>query len=419
VRGCAYARELTDSTTVGNHSIVDIASLIPQNEISVLPLDRVIHRSALGSTDRPVTTYSVNKGMSGNQILLNSVTGPTGPATTTPLVYTSLLPGFYTVPAGGLSFDFVADTAAITKCGTWDYEFNVQDASNDLNNYVRHRFEVGLKDVSVSPSDLWVFNDLGAPYTQTKTYRVTNVEPTQSDLYINAGTYSPSTPVLTINGTGGINMHLAPGESQDFEVEANQFNDGSTTIGTVYHAFVGINQLDNVCGKPPIFLDVDFKRGEQEFASPTPQTVLPAPTNGNTYGAPVHFDFDLSNEGNFCVGDINLDLGLTDALHQNRSSNIRIQVTAPNGRTGTLWAGNIAPDYPSPYWVDRDGDGNFETFHLDDSGSPPLGPQHLSYFNGVHISGLWHVDVSSNSFLVFGGPAHLDFTRGLCSGPGL
>ena len=401
-RTCWYAAETADSTTVFNQPIVNIASSIPQNEIRVTPLDYVVHKSALGSTALPVTTYNVNKGLSGAVIFLNNITGPTGPATTTPVVSTSLAPGLYTVPANGMSFNFNANTSAITQCGAWDYELNVQDASNNLNNYVRHRFEVGLLEVTATPEDAWNVEDFGPTFSQTRTYTVKNVRPSPTTVEVYAGGELPSS-VLTINGTTGTKTATlgAAGSWNDtatFVVGFNSTIASLTNPQTDYHLFVDFAHTNYQCSAQDVVeRDIVFRRAERVTVAGTP-TLLANPSGGQTYGTATRYDFDLTTApSGACVKDLNLDIGSLSPPGSALSSvvsSLKVTLTAPTGQSAVLWDRNA---YPGGAYGIEDTLGGYtvDMLHLDDQVTPPLGPSLLGFFIGRTINGHWYLDVQS------------------------
>jgi hypothetical protein len=401
----------------------------PTPEARVFPLEDVTYVLPVGGTATPSSTnYRVRASAHGATSFL-TIAGVLPPPSGQPAL---LLNGVNSPYAGNLGttspeLDFSVTTSvpATLSCGIYDRY--VQVYQQGFTDNIRHRFEIGLKEVDVSPSDTWVLNDLGTPYSQTRTYTITNVRPTATTVQLTPGVYGSQLSFLTINGGGGTNLTLGPSGSptstQTFTIGVNQFADSGTTMGAVYHAFVEVSEADTVCGKGPIYLNVDFKRGEQQFVSATGPTTLPAPKSSTTFGAPVTFDFDMSSQGAFCLGDLNLDLGFSAGTSTDFApSQTKIQITAPNGLVATIWNAEGAPN---SYWLPDNtvqgfGSGAWHLLHLDDSTTPPLGPQLLGYLNGSSIAGHWHVDVSRTGTLnIIAGPARLDFTRAAaCVGSG-
>lgn len=420
---CVYADEYADSTPV-NGAIINVASSIPQNEIRIAPLDFVLHKSALGATAIPSTTYTATTGLSGNLILINNISGPTGPATTTPVVSTSLSPGAYSVPNGGLNFNFNASTSAITQCGSWDYTLNVQDASNGLNNYIRHRFEVGLLEVTVTPDDEWRVEDFGPSFSQTRTYTVKNIRPSSTTIEAYAGGELPSS-VITIDGTTGTKTKTlgAAGSWNDTATFVIGFASNISSLTNVrqdYHLFVDFAHVNYQCSAQNVMQrDIVFRRGERKAISAGPSFIA-NPTGGQTFGATTRFDFDMSGTAAWCVSDINLDVGMLSPPGSGFASEtptLQMTLVAPSGQSAVIWDRNA---YPGGAYgiVDTVGGYTLGMLHLDDQVTPPLGPQHFNTLNNQSINGHWYLDVRGTGGAIdVIGPNRLDISSTLCLGP--
>jgi len=424
--GTCYRATNEGNVSDTNGIITDIASAIPRNEVLVTPMDYVVHVSDIGApTDHPVSSYQVSPVTSagGGLILLDSIVGPTGSATTTPAVSLSKSSGIYTLPAAGLSFDFDASTSSITQCGAWDYQVNVLDVAHDENNYIRHRFEVGLVEISATPEDDWIDDDIGSPYSNTRTYVIKNVRPTPTSVEVYAGGDLPPN-VVTINGGGMTTVNLGPAgsptDTATFVIGISANADAVATPGTVYNLFVAFANTNFACAAQDVPLRyIRFKRGERQLNSPGGPALLAAPAAGQTFGASTRFDVDASAIGNFCVSDLNLDLGFpspgTGPTFE--APQVQVTLTSPAGRTGILWDRNTDPG--GAYNVNETVDSVPGPFlHLDDQTSVPLGPTHLNYFNGQRISGHWYIDIRGTGGLDVVGPVLLDFTSGACFGTG-
>jgi hypothetical protein len=400
-----------------NGNIVDVASQIPRNEILVAPLDEVVHVSAIGgATDKPSSTYTITPAATGaNIVTLSPIQGPTGTAGTVPVINYDVSGGLYTVPAGGMTFHIDADTSVLFQCGTWEYEADVQDIGNGGDNMIRHRFEIGLTEVSVAPADDWIDNDIGSPYTSTRTYTLKNVRPTPATVHVYAGGDLPAS-VVTINGGGATTVTLgAAGTATDTQTLVVGIASGATSLttpGTVYNLTLSFDLVGADC---PVTSsqtrNIKFKRGERQFQSVQGATLLAPPASGQTLGAASRFDVDLSAIGStFCVSDLNLDTGFPTPAHD-LSMDVpaaEITLTSPSGRSGVLWERD---SYPGGAYGVTDPGPYFTPFlHLDDQVSPPLGPTLLSYFNNQKLKGHWYVDVRTSSGYELAGPVRLDFT---------
>lgn len=432
VAQCSYASEIGLIAAV-NGPIVGVASLIPRAEVLVAPLDYVdrildIHPSSPTFTNH-YTATTARAGQGGELIDIEKISWPSG--TGDPNVSLSIPTGFYNAPANGpLTFDVNADISNVNTCGTWDYELNVHDITNDQNNIIRHHFEIGLREYSVTPDDDWVVNDLSAPYQESKTYTLTNVRPTPTHVMVSQDSSLPDSDLILINGTATASFDLGPkGSGTDTAtvvLTLNQTVAAATTLGVEYHGRIAIYNQPFNCSAPPddwyIYRNLTFKRGEQIFTGSPATGFLPPPAAGQPYGTPVRFDLDLSGEdASTCVQDLNLYLGVPPGLNgltvAYAASFLKIQVTPPGGVARVLWQSNALPgsEYERDV-LDAQGD-SIPALYLDDQIAPPLGPYLLSAFNGWHARGHWYMDVSSSGpgFLVT--PAQLDFTRtssGIC-----
>jgi hypothetical protein len=421
---CAYAADRGVPSAV-NGPIVDIESSIPRYEIGLKPLDLVNHVSSLGGgTDKPNTTYTLSPATSGgNLVLINSISGPPGVPGSTPGVALSVAPGIYTVPAGGMTFDFQATTVGLTQCGRWDYELNVYDISHDQNNYIRHHFEVGLVEVSATPEDVWSVEDFGPTYSQTRTYTVKNVRPSPTTVQVAAGGELPSN-VLTINGTTGVKLVSlgAAGSPTDTATVtvgiASSAINAVTSPNTDYNLFVMFSQTNFACAAGPgLERDIVFRRNERQVSTTT-SVLLSDPAPGQLFGPAARYDFDLTNAPSYCVTDINLDIGMPTGVAAGPSveaGDIQITVTAPGGRTGVVWNRNAFPG--GAYGITDTVSGvTMPMLHLDDEVSPPLGPVHFNYFDGVGVAGHWYVDVrkGNGGHIDIIGPNRIDISANTC-----
>lgn len=406
-----------------NGPLVDIATSIPRYDILVSPLTHIVHKSDLGAvTPQPITTYSVLPAPSGgNLILLNSISGPTGPATTTPVVSLSPSSGIYTVPAGGMTFNFNASTTAITQCGTWDFEVNVLDVSRNENNYARHRFEVGLVEISAEPEDDWIVEDMGPTYSQTRTYTVKNVRPTATTIEVYAGGDLPSS-VLTINGGGMQTATLGPAgsptDTATFVIGISSSINAASAPNTDYNLFVDFANTNFQCAAQDVQQrNIKFRRNEKKVISAQGSTLLANPASGQSLGVASRFDFDLTGLANYCVTDINLDVGMPSPGGglAGVPQDVRITLTSPSGQSGIIWDRNISPG--GSYSITDTFDSvMMGMLHLDDQVSPPLGPKHLSYFNGLSLPGHWYVDVqSAGGAIDVIGPDRIDISANTCT----
>lgn len=421
---CSHAIS-TGYTSDTNGTITDIASQIPRYEVLVTPLNYVVHVSALGAaTDQPLKTYSITPVVGGSSVVtLSPIQGPTGSVTTTPVIAMDTVPGVYSLPANGKVFHINASTSGLTHCGRWDYQMNVHDNATGGDNIIRHRFEVGLVEISATSQEDWIDNDIGSPYEKTRTYTIKNTRPTATTVQVYAGGDLPAN-VVTINGAGATTVALGPAgsptDTKTIVIGISANADAVATVGTVYNLFVAFANMNYTCAAQDVPLRyIHFKRGERKFESVQGAALLAAPASGQTLGAATRYDVDLSSIGNYCVGDLNLDAGFPSPGLGLLAEVPEVQITlkSPSGKTGVLWAQNA---YPGGAYgiIDNPEDLYVPFLHLDDQLSPPLGPKHLSFFNAQHLTGHWFIDVRASSTFDVVGPIRLDFTTGSCVGLG-
>lgn len=435
---CDVAQQLQPSTdpdapkpSSTNSPTVDIQSLVPRPEVLVAPIEYVQHILAIHDSNstfsNPYTVTTARYDGVGNPIggELIDVEKTSWPSNSgDPDVTPTLAPGFYNVPAAGLSFDINADISNVNSCGTWDYDLDVLDVTNSQDNIIRHHFEIGLREYSITPADDWVVNDIGPPYLQSKTYTLKNVRPTPTHVVVSQDGTLPHSNLILINGISTVAFDLgSAGSGTDtatFTLTIDPTVASGTTAGTEYQGRVAVYNQPFNCSvqseSVALYRYVNFKRGEQLFYSAPLTGLLPPPGTGQQYGTPVRFDFDMTGEDSTsCVSDINLYLGVPSVPGLDLApSLLKLQLTGPTGFTGVLWSGNsiVAGSAYETTAVAADGE-VVPAFYLDDQVAPPLGPTLLGAFAHKKLKGHWYLDVStSNAGPWLVAPVQLDFTIG-------
>jgi hypothetical protein len=426
----------------------DVSAPEPTNSASVSRLESLIRDNLPQPRLAPLqdTTYVLDVGATlGSQSSTYTLTAAHNATGTT--YYSAsvaaapsgepqlLFPGTGVPSFAGLTADQSANltvTAQVPNnvpCGTYDRYLEV--GAGEYLDRVRHRFEIGLKEFAVTPAEDWIVNDLGSPYAQTKTYTLTNTRPTATHVLVGPDGTIPDSNLILVNGlpaTAAFDlgpMHSAT-DSATFTLSLNTNIANSKPIDQTFTGRVAIYNQPFACSANYyVYRNVTFKRGEQKFVSNTAPATLPSPTGGNTYGTPVRFDFDLSNEAVLCASDINVDLGFLPIGRIQRDQAmpyLKIQLTSPSGKTGVIWdrQGDPHEAYDGSDIFDGFGGQLLPLFHLDDSVSPPLGPKLLSYWTGAGIKGHWYIDISSTtSSQILAGPIRIDLHRATgCIGGG-
>lgn len=359
--------------------------------------------------------------------------GPGSPTLTAPWAPD----GTYDLPFQ-IAVQLVADISEVSECGTWDYDIDVVDVTSGWSNKLRHRFEIGLKEVRVVESDeTWVVQDLGSPYTKTKTFTVENLRPTSVDVFVNTG--GDPSGWAVIDGGLGANLSLAPkgdpGSSATFTVGFNQSFD-SFPAHTPWNGFAAIHVVDHQCRTHgTIYRNVTYIRGEETLTREIPiEEVegLPLPVSSGVltpfYGERMAFDFAIQDSVQ-CVGDLDLSVGFISDPHLSTMSGediatvLEVRLIGPSAATAVLWnAGALpSPEYlesrPLP-WTGFQG----TVLKLDQESTPPTGLGALSSFYGLPAAGAWRVELrraygnaALSGQLVAPAFVELDFKAGPCS----
>jgi hypothetical protein len=399
-----------------NSPLVDIQDLIPRAEVLVTPLDYIDKKIDLGSAPTH-NSYNVETArfnsqgnpLGGELIEIQKVTWPSGPHD--PSVTLSVVPDFYNVPSTGLPFEISSDISNVNSCGTWDYELNVFDVTNDQNNLIRHHLEVGYKEFSVAPTDEWVVDDLSAPYTESRTYELTNVRPTPTHVLVGRGDASLGSSVFLINGASSASFDLGPAgtasATASFTLTINAAAATATTLGVRYPGKISISHVPNTCAfasqSDPVELDVSFKRGEQKYDAAPGGGLIDGPSSGQQFGPAKRFDVDLTGESALlCVKDVDLYVGVPNPLNFAANtvpavaSTLRIVVTGTDGIPHTLWNANTTTSSNYVGEVSPLNGDSIPALFLDDSLAPPLAGTLLSVFNDMSVHGHWFIDVSTS-----------------------
>lgn len=414
-----------DILNTGKVEVLAVATYTSEfhtSEVRVSPLEDVTYVLPIGGTASPATTtYTVSAPPNGQVTSANVhlVSPPAGEPRL--LLWGPIDPnGYYTIPLdSGESFQLPPIQAQVPPtlgCGIYDRYFEV--TSGEFTDHIRHRFEVGMKEIAVEPVEDWTDNDIGPPFTQTKTYTVRNVRPSPTTVWVYAGGPLPAS-MITINGNDdlvSVNLGAAGSatDSATFEIGISPDIATVTDPGIVYDMYIAFANADYECAAQDIpQRALHFKRGQRVYESEDDLAFIPAVGPWVALGSPVLFDIDLTQAPDVCAGDINLDVGFYTILGgaMGQSNRAHIKLIAPDGTSGILWNSNTDPG--GAYDVLESGS-VVEYLHLDDELTPPLGPQMLSAFDGEGIKGHWTVELRSSSAQYLAGLPRLDVTVGQC-----
>lgn len=433
VNGCAdIFRHAPTYSGRTNAPIVDLQTDIPRHEILVSPIDEVVHIGDVGGNlTNSITNYELRAGRVSTLYTVSPVSGtsPNGPSLTT-----NPIAGTYSLsPTQPSSLTLSASAPNVTTCGIWDYSVDVQDVGNEQNNYLRHRFEIGMKEISVEPSDGWSVEIFGASVPASKSYKVTNLRPTATTVRARLVERSPTIglPFFLVDGARLSTFTLAPkgqpGDQKDVEIAVNS----AATLpppGTAYSVNASIDIPDTACAlTDPLTLPLTLKTGHQRFLAQAPDDQLFAPSQGQPLGTPVILDLPVSGTAGWCVGNAKLDLGFkqissTGTELPGISSVLDVTLVSPDGTRAHLWALNAIPAQQVPSYVATEMFDFWETptethvLRLDDGVTPPLGPDLLSTLASHPVTGTWHVELrrSSGSGVVLPAFARLNIDGASC-----
>ncbi len=389
-----------------NANAISVSDLIPRMEVSVTPITDVLHVAPLGGTlSQTVSSYNILGGLGSNQY---EVIAPPAPASDAPTLTSNIPPGDRVT---GLFnphvLDLTAGIANVSSCGIWDYTYNVRDRYNEQNNYLRHRFEIGVEEVSISPLANTDILDLGTPYAQGNSYTVTNPRPTVTQLIVR---------VLETNGNGVLPNHWlrvngatvlpvtlqaagTPGDSVtlNLDVTTPPTSQASSQLRVDF-----VNPACTIQAWEDLVRVVNVTTGTQVFDDEASGNDLVKPTS-TTYGTPETFSFDLSAESGLCVSDVDVAVDFFDSEFNTIYSSppeatplLKMVLRAPSGTAHTLWEGQATPSqsYVSRHLIEAFGmEFPSKRFTLDDQSTPPASTL-LSGFNGEDVEGVWQLDVS-------------------------
>lgn len=377
------------ATGVNPGGISYLATLVPRPYLSVDPLDDVDYVLPINGTPSPAqTTYTATASptMTGNTSISAYVaTPPAGePAFLQVGGYNaSLAPGSSTA----ISVNVSVPTG--TACGVYDRYMTVADLTHSFGDKMRHRFEIGMTDFSVTPdapSDIFAVTAPSLP--DGIAYTLTNERPTAVTVVASLGQ-----SWLTFASGSPNSVTLAPagqsGSSQSIIVKlgsnAYTFADGDYPFSVTFAA-------QGSCAlNAPVQRQGVFHKGIVRYRKTLDALVFP-PTPAND---PITDGFTVA--ASFCVRDIKARFN----SQSGGGSGVPWSIWAPSVRvyldfsgatsaSGQLWnldalpSGWSVPSVPGPY------SSVIETLLLDRyQNVPPTGIANLSKFINTNANGQW------------------------------
>lgn len=406
-----------------NRPIVEIQEEIPRDEILVEGIGEITHiGDTASSVTNAMTSYNVVPPTGGSYPYTHgfSVSPIIGMDLNGPSMTTNLQPGSYVLAQHQPSILTINTSAtSVGNCGTWNYVVNVRDLYNDQNNYLRHRFEIGLKEISASPQEAWNVRILGSSVRAEKIIRVINKRPTVTVVNARIDDKFPTVGLshFLIDGYANSTFTLAAagenGSSKYITISVNE-NSSFPAPNIIVKSGLSIEVTDKACSiSDDIKIPLTLSAGEQDFISYNTLGPIVDQAPPGTLGAPMIFNIDASGTDGWCVSQASADLLFLNELSSSTpslpdgSTAIDIRLISPSGISSHLWDSNpIPPLLTNGYISDLtilEGGYPFEgrVLRLADGFTPPRGPGTMSTFSGSSISGTWRLEVRKRNAPVF------------------
>ncbi len=403
-----------------NTPLIMVKDAIPRTEILVDPVVDVLHVGDIGgAVTNPVSSYTLTAALGGNQYDV-SVTDPpylgSPTLSTNPSIGSHLLSLIHPT-----TMTVTASTAGVTQCGIWDYVVNVKDVYNDQNNYLRHRFEIGVEQVSVSDSDPWNVEIFGSSVPASKTIVVKNVRPTQTAVRV--GHEHVGVPNQMVLFDGGLTSVFTlapmgqPGDTRNVVVSINPAT-SFPVPGVTSTSKITISPTNLGCTVDPVLeIPVSLKTGSQVGFAVGSGDDLQQPSGGTALGAVQTILIPMTGTSGWCVNGMGLDVGFLDdngfgPAFPGGATNLNVVVESPGGIRSNIWNLNVIPAGSEAAYVGSEQVNywgypiNSAIFHIDQSSAPPLGPGNFSPFIGVQATGTWKLELSRSNGMWGFAPTH-------------
>lgn len=435
VTGCTDFYTSASNTT--NGPTVDVSSQIPRSEILISPIVDVSHIGDVGGPlSNAVSSYSVAAVPGGSAVYSVSPVAGTEPGG--PSLVTNPGPGSYlSIPVNSPPITITASSAGVSSCGIWDYTVNVRDVSNDQNNYLRHHFEIGMKEIEVGPDSRWDAAIFGSSVPASKFFEIRNLRPTAT--VVRARLSGVSVPVsqstFLVDGARDSVFTLQPegqaGDSKSLEISVN----GSGSLpapGTTYNDGVVIEITDTSCAlTDPISIPLSLRLGFQEFSKPASGAEVQSPSTANPQGTSEVIDFVASGTNGWCASQPQLEIGFLPMVGVDPpapqlpaiASVLDVKLRSPDGTQAHLWDSNsISPQVVGAYVSNEPTtlEGYQivgQVLRMNGGFSPALGPDSINLFNGKSVTGTWRLEIrkSANNGIVRPYRAKLKFNGTSCT----
>lgn len=388
-----------------NRPIADVAELVPATSLVVGPLDVVKHRANLNANPSPAAKlYTLRNPQGLAQPIQWQIVMPPAPNGQPKLTLSPSKTSGVLAPGG--SFAFTATASAASQCGNYTRTIQVNDLTHGYTDYIRHEFEVGMRQFQVTPAEGFEVERMTGPYSKPgRSYTVTNTGPTPVklrvqgpawvDLAVQQGPYSgkyDNVATIDLAGhnskTGTATVSVRMDEAKAAVMHPHQTHAGQLAFT------MDFGQASPNCYIPSnTTRPIRFVRGKQSYVEHDPDNYIPGHANPLVNAMQV--------DTPFVIDHVSLDVGIW-GLDSNNSpeqfSELRITLVTPGGAELPIWDLN---DVPSPDYYSNEVTHHWGyelpigVLHIDDVFSPsPLGTE-LGSLVGQPGEGTWKLKVSS------------------------
>lgn len=374
---------------VNGGPISTLANLVPTPYLRTSPLNDVTYVLPINGVPSPAqTVYSVTASPSETANTTVSATVAPGAQPNQPNV---TLSGYASSLAPGASTTITATPIVPTgtPCGVYDRYVAIVDQSHlGFRDRMRHRFEIGMTDFSVTPEDATDIYGITAPSSPANvTYTLTNPRPTAATVNVTLGQ-----PWLSFETGSSSVVSLSPaGQSGATKTVTIKVNASAFSLAEGDHAFTVSFAAQGSCAlHDPVVKTGVFHKGVLILQKTLDALVFP-PTPAN---APVTDTFTVASS--FCVTNVKVRF---NSMYVGTAAGIPLAQWMPslriyldlNQTSSQLWNHNALPsgwDVPST-WNPADSSVT-ETLILDQSQHiPPTGAGSLSIFGNKDAAGPW------------------------------
>ena len=335
--------------------------------LAVDPAEGVSHQGPVGGpfsdTPRDYTLANAGPSSVNYEVSLD-------PGGTAPLLIdggTSTISGSLAGMGGSTMVTVSVDATAAAALGVGTYSTDVlfDDTTNGRQLVRTHTLEVGLTEISVSPTtDLFGSGPTGGPFGPTRVYTVTNAQPNAVDVLVTAS----DTWISLDGGTSAVSFTLnGLGDSQNITVG---YSSVATSLSAgFYSGSVDFQNLTSGDGDETIGVFLDAGRITAPSMD-TPVTIL----DNSGFQSEIEVTQDVE------IGDVNIKVDISHTY----IGDLIIEVMSPTGTIVRLHnrTGGSTDDLITTY---------------DDATNTPDGPGLLADYNGEDAIGTWTLIGTDNA----------------------